>query len=76
MKNDEKNNPGTNGFRLVLSSHVHIFYVQVEWLELDSSLSQNEKVFNFSSKIRLQNVFFFFFFTNEHVFQAQSHNTK
>ena len=51
------NNPGTNGLRLALSSHAHFFYVQVEWLELDSSPTKNEKAFHFSSKIRHQNVF-------------------
>ena len=33
-KTTKKNNPVTNGLRLVLSSHAHFFYIQVELLEL------------------------------------------
>ena len=47
-----KKNTVTNGLRLVLSSHAHLFYVEVELLELDGlRIFQEDQLDDFKHEV-------------------------
>ena len=51
-KRRKKNNPVTNGLRLVLSAHAHFFYIQVELLELDGlRIFQEDQLDDFKHEV-------------------------